>query len=157
AMRGVDVPNVPVDAIIWFVVWFLLGFGLYATAFAMAGSLVSRQEDASSVVAPISIPFVASYLASFVIANTPDSTFAVVMSIVPITAPMAMPVRIAAGDPSALEIAISVGVTVLSIYALVVLAGRVYSRNVLRTGARVSWKDAFRSLGASSPSGSATA
>lgn len=156
-MRGVDVPNVPVDAIIWFVLWFLLGFGLYATAFAMAGSLVSRQEDASSVVAPISIPFVASYLASFVIASNPDSTFATVMSIVPITAPMAMPVRIAAGDPSTIEIAVSVGVTVLSIYALVVLAGRVYSRNVLRTGARVSWKDAFRSLGPTSSSGSATA
>ena len=152
AMRGVDVPNVPADAIVWFVVWFLLGFGLYATAFAMAGSLVSRQEDASSVVAPISIPFVASYLASFVIAGSPDSTFATVMSIVPITAPMAMPVRIAAGDPSAFEIALSVTLTIVTIYALVVFAGRVYSRNVLRTGGRVSWRSAISSARAVAPS-----
>jgi ABC-2 type transport system permease protein len=151
AMRGVDVPNVPADAIVWFVVWFLLGFGLYATAFAMAGSLVSRQEDASSVVAPISIPFIASYLVSFTILGSPDSTYAIVLSLVPITAPMVMPVRIAAGDPSAFQIALSVGLTVVAIYALVLIAGRVYSRNVLRTGARVSWRSALSSARADSP------
>jgi ABC-2 type transport system permease protein len=142
--QGVDVPNVPVDALVWFVIWFLLGFGLYATAFAMGGSLVSRQEDASSVVTPINIPFIGSYVLSFAIAGTPDSTFAKVLSLVPLTAPMVMPVRIAAGNPSALEIATSVTLTLVTIYLLVVLAGRVYSRNVLRTGARVSWRAAIR-------------
>jgi ABC-2 type transport system permease protein len=144
AVHGIDVPNVPVDALIWFVVWFLLGFGLYATAYAMGGSLVSRQEDAASVVTPISIPFIASYLASFAIAGSPDSTFATIVSLVPITAPMTMPVRIAAGHPPAFQVALSVVLTALAIYVLVVVAGRVYSRNVLRTGSRVPWKVALR-------------
>jgi ABC-2 type transport system permease protein len=147
AVRGVDVPKVPIDALVWFVVWFLLGFGLYATAFAMGGSLVSRQEDAASVITPLSIPFIGSYLASFGIASVPDSTLAKVLSLVPITAPMTMPVRIAAGDPGVAQIAASVTVTVVAIYALVVIAGRVYARNVLRTGARVSWKSALRAAG----------
>lgn len=146
SVQGVDVPDVPVDGLVWFVVWFLLGFLLYATAFAMAGSLVSRQEDASSVVTPISLPFVASYITSFAIVGVPDSTVAVVLSLVPITAPMTMPVRIAAGDPSALQIAASVVFTVIAIYGLVVVAGRVYARNVLRTGARVSWSAALRGI-----------
>jgi ABC-2 type transport system permease protein len=144
AVRGVDVPNVPIDALFWFVVWFLLGFGLYATAFAMGGSLVSRQEDASSVVTPISIPFIASYVLSFGIAGSPDSTFATVLSLIPITAPMTMPVRIEAGDPGAAQITASVVISLVSIYVLMVVAGRVYARNVLRTGARVSWKSALR-------------
>jgi ABC-2 type transport system permease protein len=144
SVQGVDVPAIPVDALVWFVVWFLLGFGLYATAFATGGSLVSRQEDASSVVTPISIPFIGSYIASLGIANAPDSTFAVVMSLIPLTAPMTMPARIAAGDPGAFQIALSVALTALTIYGLVIVAGRVYARNVLRTGARVSWKAALR-------------
>jgi ABC-2 type transport system permease protein len=144
SVRGIDVPAIPVDGLVWFVVWFLLGFGLYATAFAMGGSLVSRQEDASSVVTPISIPFIASYIASFAIAGDPDSTFAKVLSLVPVTAPMTMPARIAAGEPSVLEVTASVLLTVLATYVLVVIAGRVYARNVLRTGARVSWKSALR-------------
>jgi ABC-2 type transport system permease protein len=142
-VRGVDVPNIPVDGLVWFVVWFLLGFGLYATAFAMGGSLVSRQEDAASVVTPISIPFIGSYVASFAIAGAPDSTFAIVLSLIPVTAPMIMPVRIAAGDPSAFQVALSVALTVVAIYVLVVIAGRVYARNVLRTRGRVSWKSAL--------------
>jgi ABC-2 type transport system permease protein len=64
---------------------------------------------------------------------------------------MVMPVRIAAGDPSAFEIALSVGLTLIAIYALVLIAGRVYSRNVLRTGARVSWRSAFSSARADAP------
>jgi ABC-2 type transport system permease protein len=144
SVRGIDVPNVPVDALIWFVVWFLLGFGLYATAYAMGGSLVSRQEDAASVVTPVSIPFIASYLASFAIASSPDSTFATIVSIIPITAPMTMPVRIAAGHPPAYQVTLSVVLTALAVYALVVVAGRVYARNVLRTGALVPWKVALR-------------
>jgi ABC-2 type transport system permease protein len=144
AVRGIDVPNVPLDGLLWFGVWFLLGFGLYATAFAMGGSLVSRQEDAASVVTPISIPFIGSYFASFAIASSPDSTFARVLSIVPVTAPMAMPVRLAAGDPSWVDVAASLALTVAAIYLLVRLAGRVYSRNVLRTGARVPWGAALR-------------
>jgi ABC-2 type transport system permease protein len=144
SVRGIDVPAIPVDGLVWFVVWFLLGFAFYATAFAMGGSLVSRQEDAASVITPISIPFIASYLASFAIAGNPGSTFAKVLSLVPITAPMTMPARIAAGEPSVVEITLSVVLTVLATYVLVVVAGRVYARNVLRTGARVSWKSALR-------------
>jgi ABC-2 type transport system permease protein len=70
-----------------------------------------------------------------------------VLSLVPITAPMTMPVRIAAGDPGVAQIAASVAVTVVSNYALVVIAGRVSARNVLRTGAHVSWKSALRAAG----------
>lgn len=146
AVRDIHVPNVPVDALVWFVVWFLFGFALYATAFAMAGSLVSRQEDAASVVTPVMLPFLASYFASFAIAGSPDTVFAKVLSIVPLTAPMTMPVRVAAGNPSAAEIAASLVLTIAAIVALVRLAGRLYARNVLRTGARVGWGAALRSM-----------
>jgi ABC-2 type transport system permease protein len=149
AVRGIDVPQVPVDALVWFVVWFLLGFAFYATAFAMGGSLVSRQEDAAGVVTPLTIPFVASYLASFSIVGSPDSTLATVFSLIPVTAVTTMPVRIAAGNPGAVQIAASVTLTLLAIYCLVVIAGRVYARNVLRTGARVSWMAALRAASTS--------
>jgi ABC-2 type transport system permease protein len=144
AVRGVDVPKVPADAFVWLVVWFLLGYGLYATAFATAGSLVSRQEDAASVAAPVTLPFLASYLVSFTVAANPDTTFARVLSFVPITAPMIMPVRLAAGDPSVLEVAGSIVLMLVAIAGLVRLAGGVYSRNLLRTGARLSWREAWR-------------
>jgi hypothetical protein len=40
-------------------------------------------------------------------------------------------------------VALSVALTVAAIYVLVVVAGRVYAHNVLRTRGRVSWRSAL--------------
>lgn len=142
-VRDVDVPNVPASAIGWFVVWFVVGFALYATMFATAGSLVSRQEDAQAAAAPTIAPLVLSYIVSIAIVTEPDSTFARVLALVPLSAPMAMPVRLAVGDPAAWEVVVAIALCLLTLGALMVLGGRIYSANLLRTGSRVPWRHAL--------------
>jgi ABC-2 type transport system permease protein len=137
AVRSVDVPKVPIDAILWFVVWFVLGFGLYATVFAGLGSLVSRQEDAQAVVTPAILPFLAAYLLSLSMVGSPDSKVARIAAIFPLTAPMTMPVRIAAGNPYWWEIAASLVALMLTIALALQFAARLYERNLLRSGARI--------------------
>jgi ABC-2 type transport system permease protein len=56
-----------------------------------------------------------------------------------------MPVRIAAGEAPAWQVAASVGIMLVSIVAVVLLASRLYEGAVLRTGARVKLGDAWRS------------
>jgi ABC-2 type transport system permease protein len=142
-VRDVDVPNVPASAIGWFVVWFVVGFALYATMFATAGSLVSRQEDAQAAAAPTIAPLVVSYIMSIALVADPDSTFARVLALVPLSAPMAMPVRLAVGDPAAWEVVAAMALCLVTLGALVVLGGRIYSANLLRTGSRVPWRRAL--------------
>jgi ABC-2 type transport system permease protein len=146
AVRSVDVPRVPIDAILWFVVWFILGFTLYATVFAGLGSLVSRQEDAQAVVTPAMLPFLAAYILSITMVGSPDSQVARVAALVPLTAPMTMPVRIAAGHPYWWEIAASLALLVWTITLALRVASRLYERNLLRSGGRVSVVDALRNL-----------
>lgn len=145
-VRSIDAPRVPAIAIIWFVVWFVLGFALYATVFAGLGSLVSRQEDAQSVVTPAMIPLLASYFVGFAAVANPDSTVARVASLVPFSAPMVMPVRIASGAPSAWEIVIALVLVGVTIGVVLRLAALVYERNVLRAGSRASLATAWRSI-----------
>lgn len=125
-------------------VWFLLGYGIYAAVFAAAAALVSRQEDLQAIITPISLLMQGSFIVALVAADDPDGSLARVTTFLPPTAPMVVPVRFARDALPAAEhllaMALAAGATVL----LVVLAGRIYERAVLRIGARVPWREAFR-------------
>jgi ABC-2 type transport system permease protein len=124
--------------------WFVLGFGLYSCAFAVAGALVPRQEEIQSVTAPLTILILASFFLSFGALDDPGSSLATVLSFVPPSAPMVMPVRMIAGEAAAWEVALSAALTLLAGAALVALAARVYGAAVLRTGSRVSLRAVWR-------------
>ena len=127
------------------VLWFVVGFVLYSTLFALAGSFVSRQEDAQSAAVPVYIVLVTAYMSVFVLAGSPGSTATRVMSLIPLSAPLVMPTRIAAGEVHPAEIVLSLGIVALTTYLLIQLSARIYNRLVLRRGARVGWIDALRS------------
>jgi ABC-2 type transport system permease protein len=126
------------------VLWYLFGFVLYSTLFALAGSFVSRQEDAQSAAAPISLLFTAGYMAVFVLGNSPYSTVTRIISVLPPFAPLLMPLRVAIGAASVLEIAVAAVGLVLATLGMLRLAGSVYGRTLLHRGTRLQWKQAFR-------------
>jgi ABC-2 type transport system permease protein len=117
--------------------WFVLGYALYAGAFALAGSLVSRQEDVQSTTTPLILALVTSFFLSFQAVEDPSSTVAEVLSFIPISAPLVMPVRMIAGDVGALEVLLSVAIVVATTYAVIAFAARVYGTAVLQTRGRV--------------------
>jgi ABC-2 type transport system permease protein len=139
-----DVPAVRGSVLAWAVVWFVLGYALYATVFGTLGSLASRTEDASSVTGPVSILLVVAFMVSFAAIGSADTRWAQVVSWLPITAPLAMPNRIAMGVATWWDPAVAVVVTLATIAGLVVLGGRVYTRAILHTGATLSLGDAWR-------------
>lgn len=126
------------------IVWFLLGFAFYATAYAAAGSLVSRQEEAQNAAFPLTmLLMIAYFIASFSLGG--DNTVLRIASLVPPTAPMTMPVRMAAGDAQLWEVAVSLAAMLGVTYLLIRLAGRIYAGGLLRSGAKVKVRDAWRS------------
>ena len=95
SVNSIDVPAVRGSVLAWALVWFVLGYTLYATVYGALGSLGSRVEDAQAVAGPVTAVMVVAYFASFVTVGKPDSTAAKALSYFPLTAPMAMPGRIA--------------------------------------------------------------
>jgi ABC-2 type transport system permease protein len=130
--------------LIWGLIWYLLGYFLYATVFAAAGSLVSRQEDAQAVLTPVLMVIALGFVVGFnVLINDPTGTTALVMSLLPPFAPMLMPARIALGDVAAWELAVALVLTLAGIALLTWLGGRIYQNAVLRSGSRVSLREAL--------------
>lgn len=124
--------------------WFVLGFAFYASLFAVAGALVSRMEELQNVIVPLNLVILASFFISIGSTNDPSSTLSRVASLVPFSAALAMPVRMSLGSATALEITASLVLLIGSTAALIPLAGRLYAGAVLRTGARVKLRDAWR-------------
>jgi len=138
-----DLPDAAGATAASLVVWFLLGFAFYATAYAATGSLVSRQEEAQNAAFPLTMVLMAGYfIATF--SFTGDNPVLRVASLLPPTAPMTMPLRMAAGDAAGWEVGLSLTVMVITTYLLIRLAGRIYAGGLLRTGPRIKLKEAWR-------------
>jgi len=125
--------------------WFVLGFAFYASLFAVAGSLVSRMEELQNAIVPLNLVILVSFFLSIGATSDPSSSLSRIVSIVPFSAALAMPVRISLGAATSLEVVAALVLMIGSTALLIPLAGRVYSGAVLRTGARVKLRDAWRS------------
>ena len=135
----------------WALLWFVLGYTLYATVYGALGSLGSRVEDAQAVAGPVMVVMAVAYFASFILIGQPDSAAARAISYFPLTAPMAMPGRIAMGAAAWWEPVFAAGLTLTAIAGLVVLAGRVYTRAILHSGPALSLRDVWRGSAVSGP------
>jgi ABC-2 type transport system permease protein len=150
-VRSIDVSAVRATVLAWVLVWFVLGYLLYATLYGALGSLGSRAEDAQGVSGPVTAVLVVSYFAAFVMIAQPASAAARAISFFPFTAPMAMPGRVAMGATAWWEPVAAALITLATIAALVVIAGRVYTSAILHTGPALSLKDAWRTSAVAGP------
>jgi ABC-2 type transport system permease protein len=129
-------------SIIWFVVFFAVGFVLLAAMFASAAALVSRQEDIGSVTTPVMMLVMIPY---FLIVFAWDNDLVLaIMSYVPFSAPIGMPMRIFLGTAEWWEPLVSLVVILATTVVVVLFGSKIYSNSLLRTGARVKVLEALR-------------
>jgi ABC-2 type transport system permease protein len=130
---------------LWALIWFVIGFATYAFVLAALASLVSRQEDVAAVIGPVTAVMAIPYVIGVGIAPwAPDSPLVVILSYIPFASPMLMPIRIALGAVTPTEVAIALVLSLAIIPLLVWFAGRVYSNAVLRSGGRLSLREAMK-------------
>jgi ABC-2 type transport system permease protein len=126
-------------------VFIVLGYAFYCTAFAAAGSLVSRQSDVNSTIMPVQLPLIIAYALSYtVIYANGANTFYHVLGFLPPTAPIAMPVLYAAGDVPVWQVAVSAVICAVGVVWMARLAVRIYANSILKTGPRISFRQAIR-------------
>jgi ABC-2 type transport system permease protein len=145
ATDAVDVPGDAVAALGVVLAFFLLGYAFYAAMFAVAGALVPRQEEIQNVTTPIQIVLFATYFVAFQAVSEPEGGLAQVLSFVPPTAAIILPVRVIAGSIPAWEVVAGSILLVAGAAALQLAAARIYANAVLRTGSRVRLAEAWRS------------
>ncbi|MFE7198252.1 ABC transporter permease [Microbacterium oxydans] len=128
--------------IIWFAIFFLFGFILLAAMFAAAASMVSRQEDIGSTTTPITMLIMAPYILVIVFNDNP--LVLTIMSYVPFSAPVGMPMRLFVGEAQWWEPLLSLVILLASCVAAIVIGAKIYENSLLRMGSRVKLREALR-------------
>ena len=129
--------------LVWFAVFFLFGFILLASLFAAAGAMVSRQEDIGSTTSPLTMLILAPYILVIIFNGNP--VVMSVLSYIPFSAPVAMPLRIYLGDAQWWEPVLSLAILVATCVLAIRVGARIYQNALLRMGARVKLSEALRS------------
>lgn len=129
-------------SVVWFVVFFAVGFVMLAALFAATAAMVSRAEDIGSVTTPVTMLVMIPYF--LVIFFNDDPVVLTIMSYVPFSAPVGMPMRVFLGDAQWWEPFVSLAI-LLATAALAVWVGeRIYRNSLLRTGPRVKLAEALQ-------------
>lgn len=134
-LRGLGAP------LVWFAVFFLFGFVLLAAMFAAAGSMVSRQEDSGPTLSPVMYLTMIPYFLVLFLGENPVAM--AIMSYVPFSAPVAMPIRLFFGEAQWWEPLLSLAIMLAACVAVIALGAKIYENSLLRMGGRVKLKDAL--------------
>ncbi|WP_366181189.1 ABC transporter permease [Actinomyces timonensis] len=130
-----------VGPVLWFIVLFIIGFVMIASMFAAGAALVSRNEDLQSVLQPMIWMIMLPYFG--VVFGGSNATFMTVLSYIPFSSPIALPVRMYLGGVSWWEPVVSVALLIATTAAVIILGARVYDRGLLHTGKAMAWKAAL--------------
>ncbi len=132
--------------IIFYVLLLVFGFFLFSTFFALLGALFDSDKDAQNFLLPITLLLMVPILLSGPIIREPDSTLAIVLSMIPVFAPTMMTMRIVLIVPTLAEYSLFSGIIGQAIVSLVILiittigmiwlVGKIFRVGILMYGKR---------------------
>jgi len=142
-----EILNLPIATILsCFVIYFIGGYFLYSSFYAAIGAAVDNETDSQQFLLPIIMPLVLGvYIGFFTVVNDPHGTVATVFSMVPLTSPIVMLMRIPFGVPL-WQIAISIVILFATFFLVVWFASKIYRVGILMYGKKPTWKELYRWL-----------
>jgi ABC-2 type transport system permease protein len=138
-VSAVDSINIPLLLVV-FLFYFTAGYLLYSAMFAAIGSAVDNETDSQQFMFPVTIPLILSFVFAQTIINEPDSAMAFWLSIIPLTSPVVMMVRVPFGVPM-FDLILSITLLFISFIAMTWLAARIYKVGILMYGKKPTYRE----------------
>lgn len=137
--------NLPIATLIsCFILYFVGGYFLYSSFYAAIGAAVDNETDSQQFLLPIIMPLILGvYIGFFTVINDPHGTIATVFSMVPLTSPIVMLMRIPFGVPW-WQLVLSIAILFGTFLFVVWFASKIYRVGILMYGKKPTWKEIFR-------------
>ncbi len=126
------------------ILYFILGYFVYAFLYAVTGATVSKPEDIQAANTPVVIlTMIGFYLAYFTLMN-PTGELNVFASLLPISSPFCMPLRVMMGVASVAEVCFSIAILIATCAIIAHVAIKIYSNAILNYGNQRGIKNLFK-------------
>jgi ABC-2 type transport system permease protein len=126
----------------------LPSFVLVAALMATIGATVTEAREGQQMTGLISLPIWIPYLLTGVLMGSPNSPISITLSMLPLTAPIAMLIRDGMTILPIWQIALCAVIQILCAVGAIWLAGRAFRLGMLRYGKRLAWRELFIHRGA---------
>ena len=125
-------------------VYFILGYFVYALLYAVTGATVSKPEDIQAANTPVVIlTMIGFYLAYFTLMN-PTGELNIFASLLPISSPFCMPLRVMMGVASSWDVCLSILILLITCIVVAHIAIKIYSNAILNYGNQRGLKNLFK-------------
>lgn len=125
-------------------VYFVLGYFLYAAFFAAVGAMCTTEMEAQQTQTPLVLMQVFPLIIAMGIVRQPDSTMAVVLSMIPVFAPSVMMMRLSLQPPPFIEVGASIFLLVAAVVVAFWAVSKIFRVGILMTGKRMTLVEVFR-------------
>jgi len=143
AVSGV---SLSVPQAVFFVVYFALGYALYSSVAAALGAMTNSEQELQQLNMFMMLPLFLSLLMLQPIVTNPNSMLSRVVSQIPFCAPLLMDLRVSISMPQPWEIALSIGLILVTIYAVLWVSSRIYRVGILMYGKKPNLPEILRWL-----------
>lgn len=142
-----EIWNLPIGTLVTcFIIYFIGGYFLYSSLYAAIGAAVDSETDSQQFLLPIIMPLMLGvYIGFFTVINDPHGTVATVFSMIPLTSPIVMLMRIPFGVP-VWQLVLSMVILFGTFLAVVWFASKIYRVGILMYGKKPTWKELFKWL-----------
>lgn len=128
----------------FFLIYFIGGYFLYSSIYASIGAAVDSETDTQQFMLPIIMPLMlAIYVGFFAVIDNPDGSVATTFSMIPLTSPIVMLMRIPFGVPW-WQLALSVGILIGSFLFTVWFGSKIYRVGILMYGKKPTYKEILK-------------
>jgi ABC-2 type transport system permease protein len=143
----IDIANLPMLLLlVSFLVYFIGGYFLYSAIYAAIGAAVDNETDTQQFMLPVILPLMLGiYVGFFAVIENPHGVVSTVFSMIPLTSPIVMLMRIPFGV-AWWELAISIAILFLTIAGVVWVAAKIYRVGILMYGKKPGYKDLYKWL-----------
>jgi ABC-2 type transport system permease protein len=142
----IGVLSVSPEFLILGIVYFILGYLLLAVIMAGVGAVSPTAREGQQMSALFTIPVVIPIYFMPLIMEHPENVVVKILTFIPITAPITVMVRVGLSEIPLWELAVSIGLLILTIFACFTLATKLFRTYLLMYGKRPNLKEIFRSL-----------
>jgi len=136
-------PTIPFSYVLLIIATFLPAFVMIAAAMGALGATATEMKEAQQMAGFFTLPIVIPYWFITAIMFNPNGGIAVGMSLFPLTAPLALPMRAVFTTIPVWQLILSISMLVILAVFAVWLAGRIFRLGMLRYGKKVKIVEAF--------------
>lgn len=133
--------TISMNQVLFFLFNYFIGVITFLGLFACVGAIFDNDQDAQSGIWPIMLLIMIPFFIAITLGNNPTSPIARIASMFPFASIIVMPARMTLADVPVWQFLISVVVSLITMFGVFVVSGKIYRVGILMSGKKPKWSE----------------